>query len=101
MKNSWFAGAAIALMVSACAGPIETRSTRAVTPSSVELVNAPEGAILRVGNEQAIVRQGVANLAVADGWHDVTVLTNGGARLSRRVFVQDGSVKVIDFAAPN
>lgn len=100
MNNLKIAGVVLALAAQACAGPIETKSTRLTTPSSIELINAPAGAVLSVGGRQVPVTKGGALLPVSDGWHDVEVTVGGQEALSRRIFVQDGSVKVIDFSAP-
>lgn len=100
MNSLKLAGIALALTAQACAGPIETKSTRLTTPSSVELINAPSGAVLSIGGRQVPVTKGRAALPVADGWHDVMITVGGQEAFSRRVFVQDGSAKVIDFSAP-
>jgi hypothetical protein len=100
MNNLKLAGIALALTAQACAGPIETKSTRLATPSSIELINAPSGAVLSVAGRQVPVSKGSALLEVADGWQDVKIMVGGQEALSRRIFVQDGSVKVIDFSAP-
>lgn len=84
-----------------CAPPIESVSTRIDIASVVQLINAPDGATLSIGEEAADAEDGIAMLSVPDGWHDVAVYTGGRLAFSRRVFVQDGSRKVIDFSAPN
>lgn len=100
MNTLKLAGIVLVFATQACVGPIETKSTRLTMPSSIELINAPSGAVLSVGGRQVSVTKGSALLPVADGWHDVKVTVAGADALTRRVFVQDGSAKVIDFAAP-
>lgn len=87
-------------LVAACVGPLETQSTRFDTPSSVALQNAPDGAVLAIGSTRAVVDGGMASINVADGWHDAQVLLDGRAVITRRIFVQDGTAKIIDFTAP-
>jgi hypothetical protein len=101
MNNLKFAGIVLALAAQGCVGPIETKATRLTAPSSIELINAPSGAVLLADGRQVQVTKGSAVLPVSDGWHDVTVKVEGQEALTRRVFVQDGSAKVIDFSAPN
>jgi len=100
MNTLKLAGIVLVLATQACVGPIETKSTRLTTPSSIELINAPPGAVLSVGGRQVSVAKDGARLPVADGWHDVKVSVGGQETLSDRIFVQDGSVKVIDLSAP-
>lgn len=93
--------AALGLLVGACAGPIDSQSSRVDTISSIAVQNAPEGAILAVGSFRTRVdAEGIASVNVPDGWHDAEVLMNGRPVITRRVFVQDGSAKIIEFNAP-
>ena len=99
MKKLIFA--APALLLAACVGPIESQSARVDTISSVALQNAPEGAVLAIGSSRVMVDDdGMASINVPDGWHEAEVLMNGRSIITRRVFVQDGSAKIIDFNAP-
>ena len=86
--------------LSACAPPIESVSTRISEASSIKLINAPDGTYLRTDGQSSVANKGTAVLKVSDGWHDVSVEHHGVVELRRRVFVQDGSVKVIDFTSP-
>lgn len=87
----------LALTLGACSHPIERNMTRSSLSSSVLLIDAPAGAVLSVEGRQATAdSDGKATLAVNDGWHDVAVISDSRTIHSERIFVQDGTQRVID-----
>ncbi|EDL49084.1 hypothetical protein [Erythrobacter sp. SD-21] len=98
MKKLMIAIALTLPAVSACAPPIESVSTRIDAVSSVHLINGSDGDLLIVGDHSRSVVDGVASIDVEDGWHEVTVTRNGSEFVTRRVFVQDGTRRVIDLS---
>ena len=98
MKKLMIAIALAVPTVSACAPPIESVSTRIDAVSSVRLINATDGDLLIIGDHSRSAIDGVATIDVEDGWHEVSVIRNGSEFVTRRVFVQDGTQRVIDLA---
>ena len=101
MRYSTLAFVCMAPLATSCAPPIESVSTRLDEASSVKIINAPNGAELRINGRSAIVEDNVGVLNVADGWHDLTVWQDGRSILNQRVFVQDGTQRVIDLSVSN
>lgn len=86
-------------IVASCAPPIESVSTRIDTISTVSLINAADDVVLEIDDRRASPVDGNATLQVSDGWHEVRIFNNGREVHSRRVFVQDGTERIIDFAS--
>lgn len=85
------------MIVGACAAPeVESSNTRSSQASTVSVINAPDGAILSAGGREAYVSKGTATLALPDGWHDVE-LRYAGERKTQRIFVQDGTKKILNY----
>jgi len=89
--------AALATFISGCGLTPRHHLTRGVGTSSILLIDAPAGSVLQVGDLSAGTGEdGEARLAVGDGWHEVRVVSRGREIHSERIFVQDGSRRVID-----
>ena len=97
--KTYFAAAMLTslLAVSACQHTPVHNLSRGTLASAIQLIDAPAGAVLSAEGLSATADEdGAARLVVADGWHDVKV-TQGGTQIhSERIFVQDGSARVID-----
>ncbi|WP_203226107.1 hypothetical protein [Novosphingobium pentaromativorans] len=73
------------------------RVERSAAVSSVEVRDAPAGATVQVGDTAVRADdKGRAQLALADGWHDLYVFSGQKQIHHQRIFLQDGSRKVID-----
>jgi hypothetical protein len=88
-----------AISLSGCTVPeVKSATTRSAAVSTISLVNAPDSAVFVVGDQRVSVRKGGALLSVSDGWHEVSIIRDGRTLKTTRVFVQDGTDRVIDFS---
>jgi hypothetical protein len=85
------------MALAACSHTAEHSVTRGSASSSIVVVDAPVGAVLQVEDRTATADdEGELRLAVSDGWHEVHVFSGGRTIHSERIFVQDGTRRVID-----
>ncbi|WP_206675114.1 hypothetical protein [Alteripontixanthobacter muriae] len=65
--------------------------------SAVQVVDAPAGAIVQAGEKAVRANsKGEARLVLTDGWHNLYVFDGTTKVYEERVFLQDGSQKLID-----
>lgn len=87
----------LALSAAACGLDAKHSLNRASPVSQLIVVDAPVGAEVRVDNQLVRVSsEGRLEMPLSDGWHEVTILDSGAKIHSEKVFIQDGSRKIID-----
>lgn len=91
------AAAAVAALLAGCGTTPKHDLSRGNPASSVHVVDAPPGAVVQAG--QLAVRadgEGEAHLVLEDGWHELYVFDGTTKIYEERVFLQDGSRKLVD-----
>jgi hypothetical protein len=97
MKNAFFVGL-LALALSACGMSPKHLNTRGHDASSVKVINLPLGTQVSVGGRtyEADAR-GVVLSSLPDGWYDLSIMSDRRVVANHKIFLQDGTQKVIDF----
>jgi hypothetical protein len=96
LRNLAVASLAAAL-VAGCGTTAKHNLTRGDAASSIRVIDAPAGATVQAG--ELAVRaddKGEARLVLSDGWHVLYVFDGQTKIHEERVFLQDGSQKLID-----
>ncbi|QVM84147.1 MULTISPECIES: hypothetical protein [Novosphingobium] len=93
----WAFAFATLTALSACGMSPRHDLVRGTKASAVEVIDAPKGALVVIDEKAVPVdSKGRALISVQDGWHDVDVMSGGDVVHHQRVFLQDGSHKIID-----
>lgn len=84
-------------LLSGCGLTPRHHVTRTDSASSIELKDAPENAVLKVGGATAYAdKKGKARLVVPDGSHELTVIFENKVIYSETIFIKDGTRKIVD-----
>lgn len=84
-------------LLSGCGLTPRHHVTRTEVASSVELRDAPENAVLKVGEAMAYAdKKGEARLVIPDGSHELTVIFENKVIYRETIFIKDGTRKIVD-----
>jgi hypothetical protein len=91
-------GAALAvILISGCGTTAKHSLNRGKVASAIRIIDAPAGATIQAGGLAVRADQnGEARLVLEDGWHELYVFDGSLQIYTERVFLQDGSQKLID-----
>lgn len=87
----------VALALGGCDHTVEHKVSRGDTQSYLSVDNSNIATLELDGVRQDVSGEREILIPVADGWHDVVLSSHDGRTSSRRIFVQDGSIRKISF----